>query len=58
MKKLFIVLALLAMGCGAAQTPEVRPLVAEDRRPEARELPDDVRDEPLPEGTPTTPGMT
>jgi hypothetical protein len=55
LRKLFIVLALLAMGCGAAQTA-VRPLVAEDRRPEARELPIDVRDELLPDGTPTEPG--
>jgi hypothetical protein len=56
MRKLFIILAFFVMGCGAAQTPEPRPLVGEDRRPEARELPVDVRDEPLPEGTPATPG--
>jgi len=48
--------ALLALGCGAAQAPQVRPIVAEDRRPEARALPTDVREEPLPEGTPVTPG--
>lgn len=56
MRKLVLVVVLFAIGCGAAQTPEVRPLVAEDRRPEARELPEDVRDESLPEGTPVTPG--
>lgn len=53
MRKLAVILTLFAMGCGAAQRPEVRPLVAEDRRPEARELAQDARDEPLPEGTPT-----
>jgi hypothetical protein len=56
MRKLVTVLVLLAFGCGAATTPEVRSLVAENRRPEARELPVDARTEPLPEGTPTEPG--
>ena len=56
MRKLAIFFLLVIFGCGAAQTPEVRPLVAEDRRPEARELQGDVRDEPLPEGVPVTPG--
>jgi hypothetical protein len=56
MRKLLVIAVLFSFGCGAAQTPEVRPIVAEDRRPEARELPIDVRDEPLPEGTPVTPG--
>lgn len=55
MRKLAVLLVLLS-GCAATQTPEVRPLVAEARRPEARELPVDPRDEPLPEGTPVTPG--
>jgi len=54
--RVVVVLVIFAVGCGAAQTPEVRPLVAEDRRPEARELPQDARDEALPEGTPTEPG--
>lgn len=56
MRKLLIPLLIFMYACAATQTPEVRPMVAEDRRPEARELPADVRDEPLPEGTPTTPG--
>ena len=56
MRKLVTLLVLFAFGCGAATTPEVRPLVAENRRPEARELPVDARTEPLPEGTPTEPG--
>lgn len=56
MKKLSILLVVFALGCGAAQTPEVRPLVAEDRRPEAVALPTDVRDEPLPIEVPRVPG--
>jgi len=52
MRKLVVMVALLSFGCGAAQTPEVRPLVADDRRPEAREMVQDARDESLPEGTP------
>lgn len=56
MRKLVTLLVLFVFGCGAATTPEVRPLVAENRRPEARELPPDARTEPLPEGTPTEPG--
>lgn len=56
MRKLVVIVVLFSFGCGASQTPQVRPLVAEGRRPEAREQVQDVRDEPLPEGTPTTPG--
>ena len=52
MRKLLVIVALSAIGCGAAQTPEVRPLVGEDRRPEARELPTDAALEPLPQETP------
>jgi len=50
--KFIIVMALLVFGCGASQSPEVRPAVAEDRRPEMRELPVDAATEPLPEDTP------
>lgn len=56
MRKLVVIVVLFSFGCGASQAPQVRPIVAEDRRPEARALPIDVREEPLPEGTPVTPG--
>lgn len=56
MRAILTLLVFFAMGCGAAQTPELRPMVAEDRRPEARELAQTVRDEPLPEGVPVRPG--
>lgn len=50
-----VALALLTFGCGAATSAEVRPLVADARRPEARELPPDPRVEALPDGTPADP---
>jgi hypothetical protein len=50
-----VALALLLSGCGASTASQVRPLVAEDRRPEVRELPQDPRLEALPDGTPSDP---
>lgn len=55
-RKLGFCLLVAAVGCGAAQIPEVRPLVAVDRRPEAWDLPVDPRLEPLPEGSSSTLG--
>jgi hypothetical protein len=52
---LCVALVLLLSGCGASTVGQTRPLVADDRRPEARELPLDPRLEALPEGTPTDP---
>jgi len=48
-----LISALIITGCGAAQSPEVRPLVAENRRPEMQEMPLNAQTEPLPEDTPT-----
>lgn len=52
----FIVLVLVCcVGCGAAPVRIVRPLVAEDRRPELNTLPMDPASESLPASTPLDP---
>jgi hypothetical protein len=51
-------LMVLSVGCGGATTVVARPMVAENRRPEARELPQDPAQEALPEGIPTDPPET
>jgi hypothetical protein len=51
--QLCVVLGIILFGCGTATSGQVRPMVAEDRRPEARTLPQDPRLEALPEGTPS-----
>lgn len=58
MKGLAAALMVLAVGCGASTATTVRPLVAENRQPEARELPPDPVEEALPEGIPTDPPET
>lgn len=55
MRKLLLILMFVVFGCGATTSSEHRPIVAEDRRPEARDLPPDAVIEPLPAGVPTEP---
>lgn len=55
MRKLLFILVLFVFGCGTVVS-EVRPVVAENRRPEARELPVDPDHESIPEGYDTTLG--
>lgn len=53
-KLVLLLVGSLMLGCGAS-TVRQRPLVAENRRPEGRELPPDPFEEPLPDGVPTDP---
>ena len=50
----FILATLFTVGCAASGENSLRPLVAEDRRPESRDLPIDPQVESIPEGYDTT----